>query len=255
MTNRIFWIAANTVVELVRDRVMQGLAFVGVFLILCGRLIAEMSVVERARMITDVGAGAVFLTGALAVLFAGTNLLDREIRERSALCILSKPVSRSAWLAGKVLGLAAVLCVLIMALTAFLVLFLWAETGIVAWKLFAGGAFLYLMLLIVMGYAVLFSTITSQFMALFFGFLVVIIGHMVDDLKIYWASKAAGAQIVTKLFYYVLPDLKLFSAWRVTGEHSIIAPVEVLWLVLYCIAFLLITLVLASVILERKEFE
>lgn len=255
MTSRIFWIAANTVTELVRDRVMQGLAFVGVFLVLCGRLIAEMSVVERARMITDVGAGAVFLTGVLAVLFAGTNLLDREIRERSALCILSKPVSRSAWLAGKVLGLAAVLAALIFSLTAFLVFFLWVETGIVAVRLLAGGVFLYLMLLIVMGYAVLFSTITSQFMALFFGFLVVIIGHMVDDLKIYWGSRAAGAQITTKFFYYVLPDLKLFSAWRVTGEQSMIAPVEYMWLILYCIAFLMITMVLASVILERKEFE
>jgi ABC-type transport system involved in multi-copper enzyme maturation permease subunit len=255
MTGRIYWIAANTVVELLKDRVIQGLAYVGVFLIMCGHLIAEMSVVERARMIKDVGIGAIFLVGALAVLFAGTNLLDREIRERQALCILSKPIPRWAWLAGKTAGLTLVLAGLILTLTLFLVFFLWVETGVVLPMLLAGGVFLFLMLLIVMGYAILFSTMTSQFMALFFGFLVLIIGHMVDDLKIYWASRAAGAQITTKIFYYILPDLKLFSAWRVVSDTSVVSPVEFLWLVLYCIAFLVITLVLAAIILERKEFE
>ena len=255
MIGRIYWIAANTTVELIKDRVIQGLFFVGVFLILCGHLIADMSVVERARMVRDVGIGSIFLVGVLMVLFAGTNLLDREIRERQALCILSKPLPRFAWLAGKTLGLTIVLAALIFLLTLFLMFFMYAEARIMAPLLLVSGMFLFLMLLIVMGYAILFSTITSQFMALFFGFLVVIIGHMVDDLKIYWASRTAGTQILTKIFYYILPDLKLFSAWRVTTGQGIVTGMDFLWLILYACAFLCITLFLAALILERREFE
>lgn len=255
MIARIYWIAANTVVELLKDRVMQGLLFVGVFLILCGHIVAEMSVVERTRMIIDAGLGSIFLVGVLAVLFAGANLLDREIRERQVLCILSKPITRSAWLAGKTLGLILVVAALVFVLILFLMIFLRLETGAMPASLLVAGMFIFLMLLVLTGYAVLFSTITSQFMALFFGFLVVIIGHMVDDLKIYWASDTAGAQFTTKLFYYILPDLKMFSAWRVVSPVNPVTGSDFLVLIVYALAFLIVTLVLASIILERKEFE
>ena len=255
MTGRLFWIAVNSVIELISDRVVAGLAFVGALLILCGHVLADLSVVERLRMVQNIGLTGIMLSGVLTTLFAGTNIIDREIRRRQVLCVLSKPIPRNVWLAGKALGLLIVIGGLVFALTTFLFLFIWLETRVWVPDLFLCGFLIYLMLCVLAGYTILFSSITSQFMALFYGILVAVIGHMVDDLRIYWGSHSDAARVLTKALYYVLPDLKSFSVWPVIQGQTQLPGSLIFMLVLYALAYLAISVTIATLIIDRKEFE
>ncbi len=253
MRLRVLWIALNTVVQLIKDRAFTGFFFVGIVLILGGRVIAEMSVVERLKMFLDTGLGVIFMVGVFVTLTTGSNIISREIRDREVLVTLSKPIPRSAWMFGKTSGFILMLLVFILALTTFLFFYVRLQTGIWVPLLFVGGALIFLEMAILSSYTILFSTITSQYLALFFGLMVLTIGHMVDDLKIYWNSVSAAAQYITRALYYIMPDFKSFLAPPVVfSEHSVSLQ-HVFFLLLYAAAYVVITVAIAVLIMDRKE--
>ncbi|HOY64383.1 MAG TPA: hypothetical protein PK745_14525, partial [bacterium] len=85
MIRRAFWVSAATIAELLKDRTIAGVFFVGVAMIFGGYVVAEMAVVERMKMFVDTGVGAVFVAGVFITLMAGSNLLGREIRDKEIL--------------------------------------------------------------------------------------------------------------------------------------------------------------------------
>ena len=111
------------------------------------------------------------------------------------------------------------------------------------------------MFLVLASYTVLFSTITSQFMALFYGLLVMLIGYSVDDLRIYWQSASGVARLLSKSLYYILPDLQVFSPYPVVMGRERVPLELVAPLVLYALAYIVIPIAIGMLVLERREFE
>lgn len=255
MISRIFWTAMNSFMELIRDRAVVGFVFVGVIFIFAGRIMSDLAVVEQKKMILDTGLGATFLIGIMISLFCSTNILDREIRERQVFCTLAKPIPRYAWLIGKTAGMVLTLALTIGILTLFVFLFAKLETGLWIFSLFLGGFFTLLMMLVISGYTIMFSAITSQFMAMFYGLLVLLIGYSVDDLRVYWNSTSGAARALSHALYYIIPDLQSFSAHAVVMGQVQIPLSLVFYLVLYALAYFVIPLTVAMIVLERREFE
>jgi ABC-2 type transport system permease protein len=59
------------------------------------------------RMFVDIGLSTIFIGGAVLAAFVATNVLTREIDNRTVLTVVSKPVSRPIFVIGKYLGVAA----------------------------------------------------------------------------------------------------------------------------------------------------
>lgn len=255
MIRRTAWVGAATVVELIRDRTVAGFFVVGILIILSGFITAQMSVVERVKMYLDTGMGGIFLVSVFITLTAGSGIVNREIRDGEAQCILSKPLPRAAWMLGKMAGFAFTLALLIFALAGFMYVFVKLQTGL--WKpaLFTGALFIFLEMLILSAYTTLFSTITSQYMALFFGLIVLPIGHMVDDLKIYWASESIAGRYIAKILFYVIPNLESFITAPVVQGGAHVPNKLLLFLILYSIAYFTTAATLAVMIMNRKEIE
>lgn len=253
MIGRVFWIAVNTVVEQFKDRAVTGFLAVGLLFIAGGYVIADMSFVEKKKMFLDVGLGAIFIVGALITLLAGSNVIDREIREKQVLCTLAKPLPRSAWLTGKALGFLATLAIVVLILTTFLFLYVRLMTGFWIPAIFIGGLFIFLEMVLLSSYTLLFSTITTQYLALFFALMVLVIGHMVDDLKIYWASASAIARFLSRVIWTVLPDLDTFLAAPAVSGHIPIPANLVFSMLLYTAGYLAIAITLAVIVINRKE--
>jgi ABC-type transport system involved in multi-copper enzyme maturation permease subunit len=102
---RIRTLAANTVREAVRNRVLYVLLFFALVLIGTGVLLSTLSYVERERILQDVGLASIRLFGAAIALFVGVGLIHKEVDRRTIFTILSKPVARSEFLVGKFAGL------------------------------------------------------------------------------------------------------------------------------------------------------
>lgn len=253
MIGRIVWVGICTVIELLKDRTIIGFFVVGVVTILGGYVLAEMSVVEKSRMFLDAGMGGIFMVSVFITLMAGSNVVDREIRDREVLCTLSKPIPRSAWMLGKTGGFLVTLGLLIFCLTMFLFLYVRLQAGLWVPAVFVGGLFIFLEMIILCSYTTFFSTVTSQNLSLFFGMLVLIIGHMVDDLRIYWASESFLGRAITKGLFHLIPDLKSYLTAPVIQGQAEVPGGLIFSLALYSLMYLAIAIALAVLVIERKE--
>jgi ABC-type transport system involved in multi-copper enzyme maturation permease subunit len=113
---QLWAIARNTAVECVRQPVTLAVLVAGTILIVMSIPFSGFTLMDDQRMFVDLGLSTVFVCGTVLAAFLATSALSREIEVRTALTVVSKPVSRPVFVWGKFLGVAAALT----ACTAFL---------------------------------------------------------------------------------------------------------------------------------------
>lgn len=73
------------------------------------------------RMVAEFGLSTILLSGLLLAVFSASGVINREIEEKTALTVLSKSVSRPAFILGKFLGIAGAIT---LAIASYLMLLL-----------------------------------------------------------------------------------------------------------------------------------
>lgn len=107
MFQQTFAIARNTFFESIRQPIMLVVLLVATIAIVLSNPLAAFTMEDDQRMLIDLGLATVFLCGCLLAAFIATNVLGREIDNRTVLTVVSKPVSRPLFLLGKFVGVAA----------------------------------------------------------------------------------------------------------------------------------------------------
>lgn len=102
---RIYAIAINTFREAVRDRVLYGVLGFACAVLMFTLAIAELSLHQQERVITDVGLASISLFSVIVAIFLGSSLLYKEIERKTLYVILPKPIRRGEFLLGKYLGI------------------------------------------------------------------------------------------------------------------------------------------------------
>lgn len=109
-------IARNTFLEAIRQPVALVVTFVAGLLVVMANPFSAYTMMDDDRMFLDMSLSTVFLAGALLAAMLATNVVSREIENRTALTVISKPVARSCVVVGKYLGAVAALlaCMLVL---------------------------------------------------------------------------------------------------------------------------------------------
>ncbi|NNL84639.1 MAG: ABC transporter permease [Myxococcales bacterium] len=252
---RIGAIAANTVREALRHKVLYVLLAFGLVLICSGALLSSLSYVERERILQDIGLGSLRLFGAAIAIFVGVGLIHREVDRRTIFTILSKPVARTEFLLGKFAGLTATLWMqaAIMAATFGVVsLFLGAPLG---WGHLAAVLLAALEFSVLVAVATLFSSFTTPLLASLFTAGFYLVGHLTRDLReLGIATKSEQAQRITDTLYMVVPDLERFNVSTEAVHGLPISAEQVGLAFLLACLYCTITLGLASLAFERRDF-
>ncbi|MFP5502700.1 MAG: ABC transporter permease, partial [Candidatus Sericytochromatia bacterium] len=115
---QILAIAKNTFRETIRDRILNTILVFAVLLIGASILLGQLSAGQDVKIIKDLGLASLGFFGTIIAVFVGTSLVHKELDKRTVFVVLTKPVSRSAFLVGKLLGLVATLTVLVVAMGA-----------------------------------------------------------------------------------------------------------------------------------------
>ena len=217
MTIRVFFpqvraMAVNVWLEAVRDRLLHVLVGSGVFLMLFSLTLREMFVGERGRILQSFGFWLMGIWGLAAVMYMGSGVLKREFQQKTIYLVLSRPVGRATFLAGKfggmflVLGSAFVLLALVW-------LALLQSTGVGVrsqhlWALF----FIFLEWLLLAGLSLFFSSFTSPILHNFFLVGVSFLGHWSRDIRIFSENAAsAAARLILRGLYWILPNLEALN--------------------------------------------
>jgi ABC-2 type transport system permease protein len=111
MLNQITTIAKNAFFESIRQPIVFILLIAATLLILLASPLSAFTMENDQRMLLDIGLATVFMIGMLLAIFIASNVLGQEIRNKTTLTIVSKPIGRPPFVIGKFLGAAAAISI------------------------------------------------------------------------------------------------------------------------------------------------
>ncbi len=253
--SRLLAVAANTFRETVRERVLYNLVFFAVLMTVSGLLLGQLSIRQDEKILTDIGLASMDLFGTLIAVFIGTGLVSKEIERRSLYPLLAKPLGRGEFFLGKFAGLAFTLLVNVGVMAAGLALTLLA-TGRRPDPALAGAVYPILLgLLLVVAFAMLFSTQTSSALAAVFTVGVVIAGRFADVVRNMREVAPGVPRWVTQAVYAILPNFRNFD-FKDRVAYGEAVPAGVLaWVTAYGATWIAIVLILGLLSFRSRDFQ
>ena len=249
--NPVCLIACHTWREIRRQKIFYGFITFALLLAAAGFLLGSLSLNEYRRLSINFSLAACHLSSVLIALYFGSGLLVSDLH--STLVILfTKPVSRLQFMLARFLGLMAVLCMWLFFM--FLILCLFYQVYAMPLHAALYAVFLGILLesMVLISLAFLFSLIMSPFLTLVHTFFVFLIGHSINNFLLAWDTKNAALNSLVEYVLWIFPNLEFFN-WRVAALYQ--DPVyydDIVWNVLYAALWVLILLIPASQIFERK---
>ncbi len=268
--NALWPIALITFKEGIRNRALYGITLLALLLLVGNLLISNMVMQEVGKVAVDMALSAVSLAGLLIVLFVGINLLAKDLDRRTIYMVLSRPISRAQYLAGKYMGIALLLAACVALLGFFAVCSIatvkMASPGY--FERFSWGmillamAFALLSLLVLMAVSFFFSTLSSSsFTTLVLTIITYIIGHSLQEVKaLVEMPGQVGIQVspltvkVVQGASYLFPNFALFDL-KAQAAHALALPVSYIgWVSLYGFLYIGVAIFIASLIFGRRQF-
>lgn len=251
----ILIISLNTFREIIRDRILYGLVVFAILLISMSMLLGQLSFAEQVRISMNLGLTAIHLGTVILSVFVGSTLVTKEIDKKTIMTILARPISRTQFILGKAMGLCLVNLVVMTGLSVVLagvLHFLGADLS-VAFLLALFGILLEGMLLL--GVTLFFSTFSTSIMVVTFTMGIFLIGHWLESMQ-FFAEKSQSGNFIffQKFISRVFPDLEVFN-WRAQAVYSdVVSAGEVTYAGIYALGWFVITIVLTSMIMRKKDF-
>ncbi len=248
-------IAFNTFKEAIRDRILYLLLFFAAVCIIFSRILALLTVGDRAKIITDVGLASLSLFGVLMAILIGTGLVYKEIDKRTIYTLLSKPIQRYQFLLGKYLGLLLTLFVMLVLMALIFLVLLLLYNYPVGGSFFIAILFIFLELCLITAVAMLFSCFSTPILSTLFSLSFYLIGHISWGLETLLNKiPQGGGKTLARFLYVFLPDLENFNFKTEVVHHLPIPPKIILFSTLYGLFYTVFILALAIIVFRRRDF-
>jgi len=262
---KILTIGRNTFRENIRDKILYNLILFALLMILSAIALGQLTLGHEAKVIVDLGLGSISIFGTLIAIFIGISLVYKELEKRTVYALLAKPIHRWEFITGKYLGLLLTLLVNVAIMTAGLMLTLLYQGGTEGYTYLRLLPAIYLTLLSLMvttALALVFSTFSTPALSAIFTFFLWVAGHFnVDLLEFGTMAKSAGLKWLTRVFYYVIPNIsnfKVVDSRNVIQAAAYFEPINYAalgWATVYGILYSGILLGIAILIFSRRDFK
>ncbi len=239
MMRPILRVARATFHEAWRRRFLNGILLFAILIIGSSWVFAYLQPGAELQMIIDIGLGSIRFFGMLIAVFMGTRLIPDEIERRTIHTILAKPVSRAQFVFGKFLGGVATIAVnlALMGIAFYIVFAIKApqfaaakpEDAFIFAAMYSNIAKAIVLALfevwLVLGIAVVASTLFSWVLSVIFTFVIYFVGQMSDffqQLSDPERGASRIAQILLGTLYRVLPHFEIFDIREaiLQGTHT-----------------------------------
>lgn len=253
---RLWIVALNTFKENIRNRVMINILLFAVALILLSLVVGDWSLGHQVKVIKDFGLSAMSLFGLLIALFIGIRLMVQELELRTIYLIASKPIHRWEIVLGKYAGLALTLLVNVFLMTIALWFVDLKIEKTVDFSLIPAIVLLYVEILLMVGFAMMFSSFASPTLSAVFTIVVFVIGHLSGFLREYvQLYPDRGFHWLFKAIYWVAPNLENLNLKTTVVEHLSLPPHAFGYGLLYGLMYLFIVLFITAAIFDRRDLK
>lgn len=263
----VAWI---TFLDCIRKKALHGVYFFGIILVISNIIFSGSFFWELGKVATDTGLSIVAVSALLIILFLAIQVLRDDLENKSIYLVLSRPISRGQYLIGRYLGLAIILfvsCSILGMLSAFgmqIVFFLSHQSmpQNFSWSIYLLAlGLLFLSYLILLAFALLWATISSQsFTAMLLTLMTYFIGHNIAEVKdiirstdsIFSKSNLLSA--ILDGTGWIFPNLQQFDLKTMAAYGFSPDPQYILLITMYGLSYIGILLTGAIFIFSKKEF-
>lgn len=245
--------------EILRDKVLYNILVCALLLMGMSLLAARLSFVRADRLMVNFGLTALSISCAMIGVFTGAAMLAREFDRRTVFVALARPVSRLQFVVGKYVGLAGVIVVNWLGLSALLAglaaLAVPGGLGAVATPILGAAAVLTLAQSLLLGaLSVFFSTFSTTSLAVIFSLGLTLVGTNISQLRVLAAkTESAAFSELLRAACAVLPNLEFFSLGTQVTYGLPVDLVAFGGSLAYAFVFISLLMVAAGLLLRGRE--
>lgn len=199
-------VAHYTFKEIWKSKILLNVFFVGLGLMVVTYVATEFTFGVPERVAIDFGLGMLSLSTLAISLFLGVNLLSKEIESRTVYMIVSRPVARSSFILGKILGLMGiqfinVLILSVMTLTSSYLLG-GEATPLILWAVF----FIFIESLMLLLVVTLVSLLVNNVLTVLLSLVLLLLGHSIRETQeISFIQSSPLLNGLLEVYHFFLP--------------------------------------------------
>ncbi len=254
-------IARNTFREAVRNRIFAASIFFALAMLGLVLAVSSASLHEEVRLMKDVGLFLISISAVFIAIFTGVTLVYKELERKTIYTVMPKPIYRAQFLAGKYLGLAMTMFVLVLTMGAVLFAMLQLVDGDPGVEMVQAFWLVYVEVLIVMAVALVFSSFSTPFLSGLLTLGTFVCGRFVDVLLNLRLGEADERTPLTetisgvvRFIAQVTPDLSIYNVTpHVVYGHPLSADF-VIQASLTGLAYIGIGFVISAILFARRDF-
>jgi ABC-2 type transport system permease protein len=249
-------ISKYTFFEVLKSKILLNVVFLGFALLVFSYAATEFTFGAPQKIALDFGLGALSFSTMGIAIFIGVSIINKEIESRTIYIILSQPLTRSAFLTGRILGMTMLLFlnILILAILTLIIYFIFGGEyqSLILWSVL----YSFLESFIILNVAVLFSLITNVTMSVIYTIIIYISGHAINDvLNIVSSFKYEMLQYLCEGIAIVIPNfskinIKDFVLYKSTLESSYLFGA-----LAYGLFYAIILMTISSIIFHKKDLD
>jgi len=217
-------LARGFVLEALRSKLVVSAAGFTVLALAVSFLVGPLSLGTGDRITLDMGLATLLLAAALVLFTGGVHLVTREIDRKAVHVLLARPVGRASYVVGKFLGMVAIGWIAVILAFVLLTLALAIRGDVPGWPVVQAGILCLGEVLVLSAVVVLFSTVAGTVPAMLYAVGTFVAGHALSEILTISAENSTPlAQILLKVFRWVVPDLSRFDM-RLHAVHDVAVP-------------------------------
>jgi ABC-type transport system involved in multi-copper enzyme maturation permease subunit len=253
---KLFAIAVNTVREAIRNKVLYSILFFAVLVVMLAAVFGAASIGDQMKFIKDFSLMSISLFAVIIAIVLGVSMLHKELGKKTILNILSKPVPRWQFIAGKFVGLLLTVTMIVALMCGGLLAFLATFEGHADWNLALAAATALLELMVIIAVALFFSSIVvTPTLAGLFTAATFVAGRSAYLLDYFFQDEYRGAVThLARVLWWVLPHLNRFNIADQVVYGNFAGAAYLGAAVVYAVAYTCATLLLSVAIFSRREF-
>lgn len=272
-------IARATTKESIRQPLFALMLFIGVLLILVNTFLPFFSFGQDVKMLKDCGLATILITGLLLAVWTASTSIASEIEGKTAMTLLSKPITRPQFVLGKYIGILQGVLFLLVPLIIVMCLAIFYKVGYDAresgkevpaaleagtmlpnversaevLQILPGFALIFLEIAVLAAVSTAISTRMPMVVNMVSTFAIFVVGHLTPKLVEAGTFQIEIVYFMAQLIATVLPNLDYYNVSAAVATGQSIPPVYLLTTLGYTVAYGTAAILLSFILFEDRD--
>ena len=254
--SKVSIVARYTFREMLKSKILWNVVLLGMAIAVITYVATEFTFGVPHRVALDLGLGSLSISSYGIALLIGIGLIRKEEESRTIYLIISRPVSRTSFLAGKLLGVSAFLILNIFTLSLITIAVVKMMGGEISNLVLFSMLFSCLEAILLLMVVVSFSLIANSAIALMGSLLVLITGHAIaETTKILFVTTKPWLKTVVDVLNFVFPAFHRFNLKDYVLYQNTIETSQLIFVVGYWLTYTLGLFLLAATVINKKNMD